>query len=76
MNLQGIIIDRLASFLMGSDAWGKIQATVHILESESITGHDKRVAALEMIGRIGLGIAGFLINLGIELAVAKIRTAK
>jgi hypothetical protein len=73
MNIKKILIDRVAAYLLGADIWGEIQGVIRIVEDPNIDGSTKRKRALEMLGKCGVNIAGFLLNLGLELAVAKLR---
>lgn len=72
--MKKLIIDRFAAYLLGSEAWGHLQAIVHIVEDPNKSGAQKRNEALELFAKLGLTIAGFLLNLGLELAVAKLRS--
>lgn len=72
--MKKILIDRFAAFLLGSDLWGKAQGIVKILENDEMTGEQKRSQALQMLENMGLAALGFLLNLAIELAVAKLRS--
>jgi hypothetical protein len=74
MNWQVFLINRVAAMLLGADIWGQAQAVVHILENEQISGAEKRAQAFEMLKKVAKNMAIFLINLGIELAVAKLRS--
>ena len=76
MNIKSLLIDRFSSWVLGGEAWGQIQAAVHIVDDVELTGSEKRERVLEMLVKIGIGIAGYLINLGLELAVAKLRSTQ
>lgn len=73
MNIKSLLIDRFSSFVLGGEAWGQIQAAVNIVEDPNRTGSEKREQALDLLKRLGIALAGYLINLGLELAVAKLR---
>lgn len=72
--MKKLIIDRFAAYILGSTVWGHLQAIVHIVEDPNKSGQQKRSEAIENFGKLGLSIAGFLLNLGLELAVAKLRS--
>ena len=74
MNLNKPLIDGFANFLFGENIWGKLQSVVRIVEDPSSTGEQKRQAAISKAEEIGIDLAGFMLNLGIELAVAYIRS--
>ena len=74
MKLTPFLIDKFAQFILGGKAWGRLQAIVIIVENPDISGAEKRQQALAMIEKIGIDLAGFLLNLGLELAVAKLRS--
>lgn len=61
--------------MLGSKAWGHAQAAVHIVEKPELIGVQKRQAALDVLSDFGLDLAKWLLNLAIELAVAKLRNA-
>lgn len=68
-----IFIQKFANFLLGSKVFEQIKHIVSHFEDKALTGAQKRAAALSDLQGIGLGIAGFMLNLGIELAVAYFR---
>jgi hypothetical protein len=74
MNLKTTVISSFASFLLGSTIFERIKAVILRQDGKELTGAEKRHAALMEIKEIGIDIAGWLINLGIELAVAWLRT--
>lgn len=71
--MKKLLLDRLAAYLLGGKVWKDIQHVVAIVESPDLSGSEKRARALEVIGKLGIDLAAFLINLGIEMAVAKVR---
>lgn len=73
MNIKKILIDRFATWVLGHDLWGKAQGIVNILKDETISGKEKQAQALDMLENMGLAALGFLLNLAIELAVAKLK---
>lgn len=67
------MIDVLALVLSSTNAWGRIQAAVHILENQDMTGDQKRAAARQMLVEWGIALIGYIANGLIELAVIKMR---
>lgn len=74
MNLKSTLISSFASFVLGSTIFEKIKAVILRQDEKELTGAEKRHAAILEIKEIGLDIANWLVNLGIELAVAWLRT--
>lgn len=74
MSLKATIIQSFAKFILGSDTFERIKGIVLRQEDRNLSGEQKRLAALEEIKLIGLGIATFFLNLSIELAVTYFRT--
>lgn len=70
MSLKTTVIGSFAKFLLGGDTFERIKAVILRQADKDIPGEDKRESALEEIRVIGLGIATWALNLGIELAVA------
>jgi hypothetical protein len=71
--MKKFIIDNFAAFMMSSRLWTRVKHIVATLESESLTGAEKRARALDDLEVIGIDTAKFLVNLAIELAVAYLR---
>jgi bifunctional DNase/RNase len=73
MDLKSFLIERFANFMLGADVWGHAQAAVKIVESPTMTGEQKRANALELLSDVAKDFAKWLLNLAIELAVAKLK---
>ncbi|MDO9141461.1 MAG: hypothetical protein Q7U38_14175 [Methylobacter sp.] len=71
--MKKFLLDRLAAYLLGSKVWGQAQAAVQIVEEPHKTGAQKRAEALDLLKSFGVGLMGFMLNLALELAVAKLR---
>lgn len=76
MNWSGLLISALTqivSKLLASGVFERILAEVQSQWSSPLSGEDKRVAVLNVIKTEFGAVAGSLINLGIEVAVVKIK---
>ena len=74
MAFKSTIISSFAKIILGSALFDRIKATVERQEEKLIAGSDKRNAVVHELRVIGVAGASWLINLGIELAVAWLRT--
>ncbi|MEM2159430.1 MAG: hypothetical protein QXN55_00560 [Candidatus Nitrosotenuis sp.] len=69
MKVGPFLIQQFASFLLSNDTFERLKAVVERQNDKNLTGPEKRHAALQEIKEIGLDLANFAINVGIELAV-------
>ena len=76
--LATFLITQLASLLIGSSAFSRIEAAVERWNNKTVTelqhqlnGKDKKQAVLAELIILGINLEGWLANLVIELAVAK-----
>lgn len=76
MKLTPFIIERFAAFLIGSQIFDRIRAVVRRQEDKDLPGGAKRLAALNELEVLGVDFAQWVINLGLELAVAYFRNTK
>jgi len=74
MSVKAVVISSFASFLLGSDTFARIKGVVSKQEQKLIEGSKKRDAVLAELQVIGIGVAAHILNLGIELAVAWLKT--
>jgi hypothetical protein len=74
MSLKSTIISSFAKIVLGSSLFYRIKATVLRVDGDDIPGSEKRDAVVNELRIIGISAASYLINLGIELAVAYLRT--
>lgn len=75
MNVKSYAIKSFANFILGSDAFSRISARVMARDADSnMTGESKRQLVAQDIRAIGLQLANWALNLGIELAVAWARS--
>lgn len=59
--------------LIKSGAWDKITTTVSALSNESMSGEEKKKLAIDNLVPLLSNTPMFLLNFGIELAVARLR---
>ena len=76
------LIEQLASILIGSDTFVRIENSVKRWEEKAkdelepvTTGADKKAAVIAELEILGIELAGWLANLAVELAVAKLKGA-
>lgn len=74
--MKKLLLDRFAAYFFGKKLWGQIQGVVNIVDDPNLSGAEKKRQAIEMLEKIGIGIAGFILNLALELAVTKLRMGK
>lgn len=74
MAFKATLISQFAKIILGTSLFDRIKATVERQEQKMIAGSDKREAVIDELKIIGIASASWLINLGIELAVAWLRT--
>lgn len=74
MSLKSKIISSFAGFIIGSNTFERIKAVVLRQEDKNMTGEEKRQAVVSEISVIGMGIATWMLNLAIELAVTYFRS--
>lgn len=70
MSVKSAVISSFAKFMIGGSVFSKIKDIVNIYNSKEMAGSEKKSAAIKDLEAIGLGIAAWAVNLGIELAVA------
>jgi len=63
------LIEQLAGFILGSDIFERIVATVLRWADKEISGAEKRKGVLDELEIIGLELTESLANFGVELAV-------
>lgn len=74
MSIQNIAINSFASFIVGGTIFKKVKDIVDIYNNSTLTNEEKRLSAIKDAEDIGLGLAGWVLNLAIELAVAYFKT--
>ena len=81
-SIVAFLIKQLASILIGSDTFVRIENSVKRWEEKAknelepvTTGADKKAAVIAELEILGIELAGWLANLAVELAVAKLKEA-
>jgi len=72
---KAFILREITSWLLGGNVFDSIQSIVSGLMEESMTGKEKREAAIRRVRALSFNIADFLVNLGIEVAVMYLRSS-
>lgn len=70
MNVKATAINLFANRIIGGREFGAAKDIVATLEDMSIPGEEKRRLAVARLEQIGYSLAGFMLNLAVELAVA------
>ena len=74
--MQQIAISILIKFLIGSNMFNVIEASVIEWAKEQLSGKEKRHGVLAEMQRIGIKASEWIVRLAIELAVGKLRDYK
>lgn len=72
--MNSAIISIFASLILGSGVFDKIKEVVAEQSDKAISGTAKRNAAVKELEKIGIAAGTSLLNLGIELAVAFLKS--
>jgi hypothetical protein len=70
------LIATLVRQLIGSDVWSLISIAVAQQDDVDKSGSEKREAVIAALRAMTSTVAGWLVNLAIEAAVAKLKVAK
>jgi ligand-binding sensor domain-containing protein len=70
MNIKATAINLFANQIIGGREFGAAKDIVSTLQAKDIPNEEKRQLAVERLKTLGYALAGFLLNLAIELAVA------
>jgi hypothetical protein len=74
MKLTPFLIERFARWIAGGVAYSAMKSIVLSLDDADMTGAQKREHALRVFANIGYSLAGWLVNLLLELVVAWVRS--
>ena len=74
MNIKSILINLFANQIIGRREFGTAKEIVSTLDSQDMPGIAKREIATERLKSLGYALAGFLINLAIELAYTYLKS--
>jgi hypothetical protein len=70
MNLKALIIERFAKWLIGGVPFASLKRIVREWDEADMPGERKRLGVLKEFKTLGYDLAGVMVNLGLELAVA------
>jgi hypothetical protein len=74
MKITPFIIDRFAKFVLGGVPFESMKRLVSAWNNTLMTGEEKRQSVLDEFHSLGYALAGWLVNLGLELAVAWLKS--
>jgi hypothetical protein len=74
MNIKATAINLFANQIIGGREFGAAKDIVATLDNKDLPNEEKRQIAVERLKTLGYALAGFLINLAVELAIAYLRT--
>jgi len=74
MKISAIAINSFAKWIVGGVPFEAAKGIVTELNDKDMTGEEKRQAAVKTLQTFGYALAGFLVNLAIELAVAWVKS--
>lgn len=74
MKIAPFAIASFASFMLGGKVFNTIKDIVVFQSNTDKTGEEKKAEAIAGFKRVGGDLAGWLLNLGIELAVAWLKS--
>lgn len=74
MNIKATAINLFANQIIGGRAFGAAKDIVATLDNKDLPNEEKRQIAVERLKTLGYALAGFILNLAIELALTYIRT--
>jgi hypothetical protein len=73
VKIKPFVIERFANWLAGGTAFEAAKQIVTFIDDPDKPGAEKRQAAYNAFVAVGYGLAGWVVNLVIELAVAWLR---
>jgi hypothetical protein len=74
MKITPIAINSFSKFIVGGVPFESMKRIVSGLNDNNLTGEQKRNAAIDEFMTLGYALAGWLVNLGVELAVAWLKS--
>lgn len=74
MKVTPFIIEKFAKFIMGGVPFESMKRIVSSFDNKELTGEQKRQNAINEFVTIGYALANWLVNLGLELAVAWLKS--
>jgi len=76
MNVKSVAISSFAKFMIGGKVFDEIKSIVKVYMDADLSGEEKRKQATKDVFDILGAVAGWVVGLGIELAVAYFKTLK
>ena len=76
MKVTPYIIERFAKFIVGGVPFESMKRIVRDVNNEALTGAEKRNTVFTEFTMLGYELAEWMVNLGIELAVAWLKSKK
>ncbi len=73
MDVKAYALDRIISWILGGTIFKDIKFVVAILSQEDLSGSEKKAEAIARLKKMGVIVASFLLNLGIEVAVTLLK---
>ena len=74
MDIKSFLITRFATFMLGGVIFTDIKTLVAFQNETSLSGPEKHALTVELLKTAGYDLANWLVNLGIELAVALLKS--
>lgn len=69
------LVELIAKTIAGGVEFAAMKALVQDMESKDLSGAEKREKVLDDFSQIGYGLAGWVVNALLELAIVWIRSA-
>lgn len=73
MKVGAVAINSFGRWIAGGVPFEAAKSIVKDMDNIQLSGEEKRAAAVARLKEFGYGLAGFLVNLAVELAVAWLR---
>ncbi|MEA3453978.1 MAG: hypothetical protein U9R12_03490 [Candidatus Caldatribacteriota bacterium] len=73
MDVKAFALDKIISWILGGTIFADIKKVVGVLANEDMAGAEKKEEAIKRLKTMGVVIATFLMNLGIEVAVTLLK---
>ena len=75
MNLKMILLQGLARIILGNNVFSTIKdIVISLLSDDEHTGKEKREIAIKRLRALGIKLTDSLLNLGIEIALASLKS--
>lgn len=74
MKITPFAINSFANFMLGGEVFNTLKQIVEVQDDTNQTGEQKRAATIEGFKHLGGDLAEWMLNLGVELAVAWLKS--